>query len=175
MTEWMIAKSLKAIVSNYISPDATYGKRTMVWHFAIVLDGARIGDDCSIGARSEVGRGCMIGDKTRIGSGVFLPPNSVVGKSVFIGPNTTFTDDRHPKVPAEGDAPYEAMPPIIEDFASIGAGCVILPGVRIGRGARVAAGSVVTKDVPAGQMIMGWAARRHVMPMEWEHDQERTA
>jgi len=136
---------------NFVDPSAELGDDTVVWHFAVVLANVRIGARCSIGARSEIGRGCVIGEDTRIGSGVFLPPDSVVGRNVFIGPNTTFTDDRFPRA----GQPYNAEPPTIEDGASIGAGCVILPGVRIGSGAMVGAGSVVAKDVHPNSKVRG--------------------
>lgn len=166
---WMNYKKTTRHIEAYISPSATWGERTMIWHYAIVLDAVRIGDDVSIGGRCEIGRGTTIGNKSRIGSGTFLPPNSVVGESVFIGPNVTCCDDRLPRVPQAGDPPYTAEPPVIEDFAVIGAGAVLLPGVRIGRGARVAAGAIVTKDVPENAMVRGLPARFRTMPDEWQH------
>ncbi|MDB4876457.1 MAG: hypothetical protein JWM41_2903 [Gemmatimonadetes bacterium] len=143
----------------FVDPTSRVGAGTKVWHFARVLQHCTIGMDASIGGGVEVGRGTTIGNRSRIGSGVFLPPNSVIGRSVFIGPNVTFTDDREPCVPEPGDAPYHAQPPIVEDGAAIGAGAIILPGVRIGAHARVAAGAVVTEDVPAFCMVVGLPAR----------------
>ena len=143
----------------FVDPSVRIGLDVRIWHYAVVLQDVTLGDGVSIGARSEIGRGSVIGAKSRIGSGVFLPPNSIVGESVFIGPNVTCTDDKHPKVPEPGDPPYDAKPPVIGDGAAIGAGAVILPGVRIGKHARIAAGSVVTKDVPAGMAVMGTPAR----------------
>lgn len=157
----------------FIQPGATVdataivGDRTKVWAGAGILAGCQIGVDCSIGRNAEIGRGSVIGDGSRIGSGAFLPPNSVVGKRVFIGPNVTCTDDKHPRVPDAFDPPYTAQPPIIEDFASIGAAAVLLPGVRIGKSARVAAGAVVTHDVGEGECVLGVPARPHQMPPEW--------
>lgn len=143
----------------WVDQSAKVGKDVKIWHYAVVLQDVTLGDGVSIGARSEIGRGSTIGARSRIGSGVFLPPNSIVGESVFIGPNVTCTDDKHPKVPEPGDPPYDAKPPVIGDGAAIGAGAVILPGVRIGKHARIAAGAVVTKDVPAGMAVMGTPAR----------------
>lgn len=141
----------------------------MIWHFSVVLADVKIGQNVSIGSRCEIGRGSVIGDGTRIGSGTFLPPNSAIGQNVFIGPNVTFTDDRHPRIHEAGDEPYHAEPPRIEEGAAIGAGAVILPGVRIGKHARVAAGAIVTKDVIEYSMVRGPRARVHTMPREWEH------
>jgi acetyltransferase-like isoleucine patch superfamily enzyme len=130
-----------------------------VWWYAVVLQDVRIGVNCSIGSHTEIGRGSKIGDQSRIGALCFLPPNSQIGCSVFIGPGVVFTDDRFPMIHDPADPPYTAEPPIVEDYANIGAAAVILPGVRIGAGAFVAAGAVVTKDVPAGGMVLGLPAR----------------
>ena len=87
---------------------------------------------------------------------MFLPQRSYIGERVFIGPNVTFTDDRHPKV----NVSYHPEPPIVQDDVSIGAGAVILPGIKIGRGAMIGAGAVVTKDVPAEVVVLGNPAHR---------------
>jgi UDP-2-acetamido-3-amino-2,3-dideoxy-glucuronate N-acetyltransferase len=140
---------------KFIDPSAFVHDTAKIWHFAVVLAGAHIGEDASIGSCSEVGRGSIIGERTRIGAGVFLPSNSLVGDDVFIGPNTTFCDDKYPRAGQQ----YEPHPPRIGDHASIGAGCVILPGVRIGSGAMIGAGSVVVGDVPDNALIYGEPAK----------------
>lgn len=144
------------MIAHFIDPSAVMGPGTQVWHFAVVLADVQIGAACSIGSLAEIGRGTRIGDATRIGHGVFLPSHSQIGSRVFIGPNVTFTDDRYPRA---NHADYRAEPPIIEDDAAIGAGAVILPGVRIGRGARVGAGAIVTHHVPAEAIVVGMPAR----------------
>lgn len=143
----------------FIDATALVDPTTPVWHFARVLAHVTVGAHGSIGGGSEIGTGSRIGIRTRIGAGTFLPPHSVIGNEVFIGPNVTFTDDVAPMVPQVGDAPYTARPPVVEDRASIGAGAIILPGVSIGVGARVAAGAIVTRDVPAHGFVRGKPAR----------------
>lgn len=174
----MNCKRLPCIVQNFIDPSVIMREGSFVWHFAvlqarvrlgersIIWHGARIlsdvviGNDCMVGGGTEIGRGSTIGDKTRIGANCFLPSNSVVGRRVFIGPNVTCTDDRHP---IAGNTGYTAEPPIIEDEASIGAGAVILPGIRIGSGAIIGAGSIVTKDVEPYMHVRGQPARETVL------------
>lgn len=141
-------------ITNFIDPSAMIGARSKVWHFACIMAHVSIGQDCSIGSHAEIGVGTVVGDRSRISAGVFLPANSQIGCDVFIGPNTTFTDDRYPRA----GSPYDALPPVVEDGASVGAGCVILPGVKIGAGAMIGAGSVVAKDVEALSTVRGSAA-----------------
>ncbi len=161
------------VIEAYIDPSATWGERTVIWHYARILTGVRIGNNCSIGGGVELGRCSIVGDNTRIGAGSFLPPNSVIGSNVFIGPNVTFTDDRHPVIHGPDDPPYIAEPPVVEEGASIGAGATILPGVRIGKHARVAAGAIVTKDVIEYGMVRCQPARPRPMPEQWEHESWR--
>lgn len=137
---------------NFIDPSARLGENVNVWHFTAVLAGVAIGDNVNIGSGCEIGRGSIIGSGSRIGHGVFLPPNSFIGRNVFIGPNSVFTDDKRPVV---NNPSYDANPPVIHDHVSIGAGCVILPGVTIYSGAMIGAGSVVTRDVPSNSLVYG--------------------
>lgn len=141
---------------NFIDGTATIGDGSTVWHFAVVLADAVIGNDVSIGSGAEIGQGTVIGDNSRIGSGVFLPSNSVVGRNVFIGPRACFTDDRMPYVNHDD---YLAEPPVLRDGCSVGAGAVVLPGVMIGENARVGAGAVVTRNVPPHSLVRGEPAR----------------
>ena len=143
-------------IECWVDPTATVDPTTKVWHYAKILAHAKVGYSCSIGAGAEVGRNCRIGDCSRISSGVFLPSYTVIGRDVFVGPGVIMCDD---KFPVANNSAYRAEPPLIEDGASIGAGAVILPGVRIGKHAMVAAGAIVTHDVMAGQLVKGLPAR----------------
>lgn len=142
---------------NFIDPSATIGPDTTVWHFAVILADVKVGRCCSIGSGSEIGRGSVIGNFSRISAHVFLPSNSILEDRVFIGPGVVFTDDRHPR--AGHNQTYQALPPYIESGASIGAGAVILPGIRLGAGCMIGAGAVVTKDVAPHEHVRGEPAR----------------
>jgi len=146
---------------HFIDKTAEIGEGTKVWHFSVILAEVKIGKNCNIGSRVEIGCGTIIGNNSRISSGVFLPSKSRIGNDVFIAPNVTFTDDRYPRA---NNPHYYAQPPILEDGCSVGAGSVILPGVRIGAGALVGAGSVVTKDVPPKSHVRGEPARIKDIP-----------
>lgn len=97
-----------------------------------------------------------IGDKCKIQAFAFIPERVTLGNNVFIGPHVCFTNDKYP--PSGGIGWRDTK---VEDFVTIGAGTVILAGVTIGYGARIGAGSVVTKDIPANQTWFGNPAKRY--------------
>ena len=132
------------------------GPGTRIWQFVVVLAGARIGRDVNICSHCLVESDVVVGDRVTVKSGVQLWDGLRVADDVFIGPNVTFANDKYPR---SGNRAYEKLSTVVEVGASIGAGSVILPGVCIGAGAMVAAGSVVTRDVPAGFLVMGNPAR----------------
>ena len=148
-------------ITYYIDPTAKVGWFVKIWHFAVIRENVTLGNGVSVGSGVEIGAGSIVGEQSRISAHVFLPSNSRIGACVFIGPNVTFTDDRYPVV---GNTSYLAEPPTIGDYASIGAGAVILPGVVIGDHAVVGAGSVVTKNIPDRCKVYGEAARLRPVP-----------
>jgi len=141
---------------NFIDKSVTLGEGTTVWHFAVILADVVIGDHCSVGSHCEIGRGTTVGNNTRISAFAFLPPNSRVGNNVFISPHVMCCDDKRPVC---GNAEYTAQPPVIGDYAVIGANATILPGVKIGEHAFIGAGAIVTKDVEPWATVYGEASR----------------
>lgn len=123
-----------------------------VWAFATVCANVKFGKDCVVGSCAYVGRDCVLGDNVRIQHGAFIPNHTKIGSNVFIGPNVTLTDDRFP---VAGNKDYLAEPPRIEDGVSIGAGAVILPGLKLGKCCLIGAGAIVTKDVEAYAVVIG--------------------
>ena len=132
------------------------GSGTRVWQFTVVLRGAVIGRDCNICSHCFIENQVAIGDRVTIKSGVQVWDGIELQDDVFVGPNATFTNDRHPK---SRNPNFVAQHTVVERGASIGAGAVLLPGIRIGAGALVGAGAVVTVDVPAGSTVVGNPAR----------------
>jgi UDP-2-acetamido-3-amino-2,3-dideoxy-glucuronate N-acetyltransferase len=132
------------------------GSGTAIWQFSVVLAGAKIGEDCNIGAHCFVENNVIIGNRVTIKNGVYLFDSLEIQDDVFIGPGVTFTNDKYPKSRRlQHDALRTYPLTVIEKGASIGGGATILPGVRIGEGATVGAGSVVTKDVPPNVVVYG--------------------
>ena len=132
------------------------GDRFNSGHGALVREDNVIGDDCSVGTNAALEAGNRIGNGTRIHSGCFLA-HVTLGARVFLGPHVVFTDDPHPMCPRYLDCVLGAT---VEDDVSIGANATILPGLRIGAGSLIGAGSVVTKNVEAGIVVAGNPAVR---------------
>lgn len=141
--------------SSIISPEAVIGKNVKIWNFCNIIAGARIGHGTSIGSYTEVGKNVVIGKNCNIQAFVFMPEGVTIGDSVFVGPHACFTNDPYPPSPSKASW----RPILVKDRAAIGANATILPGVTIGEGALVGAGAVVTKDVPAGMVVVGNPAR----------------
>ncbi len=139
-----------------ICESSAIGADTRIWAFAHILPGARIGRDCTICDGVFVENDVTLGDRVTVKCGVQLWDGVHLGDDVFVGPNATFTNDHFPR-----SRQYLATFPqtIVEAGASIGANATLLPGLRIGRGAMVGAGAVVTRDIPSNAVVVGNPAR----------------
>ena len=147
-----------------VSPEARIGRGTRIWHEAQVREGAVVGADCNIGKGVYIGPGVVVGERVKIQNRASLYPGLTVEDGVFIGPHVVFTNDRYPRsIAPEGrlltDADWEPGVTLVRHGASIGAGAVIICGLTIGRWALVAAGALVTHDVPDHGLVMGAPAR----------------
>ena len=146
-----------------IAPDVKLGKNVRL-HGFVNLYGCEIGDDVKIGAFVEIQKGVKIGDRCKISSHTFICEGVTLEEEVFIGHNVTFTNDRYPRAinrsgQLQTEADWKCIPTLVKRGASIGSGATLLCGITIGEGAMVGAGSVVTKDVPAGAVVAGNPAR----------------
>ena len=135
---------------------ATIGDRAHIGHSALVREGNVVEEDASIGSGAHLEPGNHIGARSRVHSGCFLS-SVTLGDDVFCGPHVVFTDDPHPPCPRYQDCVGGAT---VGDGASIGAGTTVLPGLTIGARALVGAGSVVTRAVDPGDVVAGNPARR---------------
>jgi UDP-2-acetamido-3-amino-2,3-dideoxy-glucuronate N-acetyltransferase len=132
------------------------GEGTRIWQFCVVLPEAQIGKDCNICSNVFIENDVLVGDRVTVKCGVQLWDGLRVEDDVFIGPNVTFTNDAFPR---SRQRPEKFAQTIVRAGASIGANATILPGITIGRSAMVAAGAVVTRDVPAHAVVKGNPAR----------------
>lgn len=133
----------------------TIGARLNTGHGAMVREDNVLGDDCSVGTHAVLEPGNRVGDGARIHSQCFLE-HVTLGRRVFLGPGVVFTDDPHPACPRYLECVLGAT---VEDDVSIGGNATILPGLTIGMGSLVGAGSVVTRDVAPGAVVAGNPAR----------------
>jgi acetyltransferase-like isoleucine patch superfamily enzyme len=145
-----------------IAADVKLGKNTRVHCFAN-LYGCTIGDDTRVGAFVEIQKNAVIGRRCKISSHTFICEGVEIEDDVFVGHGVVFINDRDPRAAADGkmltEADWTVVPTRVCKGASIGSGSTILAGVTIGAGALVGAGAVVTRDVPAGAVVVGNPAR----------------
>ena len=146
-----------------IASDVKIGKNAKI-HAFVNLYGCSIGDNTMIGAFVEIQKGAKIGKNCKISSHTFICEGVDMKDNVFIGHNVTFINDKYPMaINPEGNLQtkedWSVVPTIIEEGASIGSSTTILCGVKVGNRALVGAGSVVTGDIPAGEIWAGNPAR----------------
>lgn len=146
-----------------IAPDVKIGEGVRIFKF-VNLYGCTIGDGSKIGTFVEIQKNASVGKNCKISSHTFICEGVHIEDNVFIGHGVTFVNDMYPRATNEDGSPQtEADWTLVETFikkgASIGSGATILGGVTVGERAIIGAGSVVTKDVPAGSIVAGNPAR----------------
>ena len=134
------------------------GISTRIWQFSVVLADAKIGSNCNINAHCFIESDVVIGDNVTVKCGVYLWNGITIEDNVQIGPAVVFTNDKYPRAK---DYAFELKRTTIKKGASIGANATILGGITIGRYAMIGAGSVVTKDIPDGELWYGNPAVSH--------------
>jgi UDP-2-acetamido-3-amino-2,3-dideoxy-glucuronate N-acetyltransferase len=145
--------------SAYIDDGAQIGKGTKVWHFAHVMPKAVIGENCSIGQNVLVSNNVQIGNGVKIQNNVAVYEGVTLEDYVFCGPSMVFTNVRTPRSEYPRNTSNDYVKTLVKRGSSIGANATIVCGVTLHECAFVAAGAVVTKDVPAYAMVAGVPAK----------------
>lgn len=143
-----------------VESGATIGSNAQIWHFTHVRAGAIIGSNCILGHSVYIDSGVVVGENVKLQNRVSVYRGVTIEDGVFVGPHATFTNDKYPRaITPEGslatDSDWTASTTLVKHGASIGAGAIILPGVTIGRWAMVAAGAVVSRDIPDHGLATG--------------------
>jgi acetyltransferase-like isoleucine patch superfamily enzyme len=146
-----------------IAPDVKFGRNVRLNGF-VNLYGCEIGDDVKIGTFVEIQKGAKIGNRCKISSHTFICEGVTLEDEVFVGHNVTFINDRYPRATNAGgalqtEADWKCIGTLVKRGASIGSSATLLCGITVGENAVIGAGSVVTKDVPAGAVVAGNPAR----------------
>jgi acetyltransferase-like isoleucine patch superfamily enzyme len=147
-----------------VSPQATVGPGTRIWHYAQVREGARIGAECILGKGVYVDHDVVVGNRVKLQNGVSVFYRATLEDGVFVGPHACLTNDRVPRaITPDGalktEVDWEIGEIHVRYGAAIGSGAIVLTGLTIGRWAMVGAGAVVTRDVPDHGLVVGVPAR----------------
>lgn len=144
--------------SSFVDADVKIGSGTKIWHFCHIQSGAEIGENCSFGQNVNVANRVKIGNGVRVQNNVSIYEGVELEDHVFCGPSCVFTNVLTPRAHFPVGGIYQKT--LVREGASLGANCTIVCGVTVGRSAMVAAGSVVTHDVPDYALVMGVPARQ---------------
>ena len=158
--------------SSYVDEGVTIGDGTKIWHFCHIQSGAKLGSKCILGQNVNIGNNVVIGDNVKIQNNVSVYEGTTIESDVFLGPSCVLTNVSNPRSQILRHSLYEKT--LIKRGATIGANATVVCGVTIGRYAFIAAGAVVTRDVPDYAFIVGvpgkqkgWMSRHgHVLKSE---------
>lgn len=156
--------AVRVVDSADVAPDVSLGDGTSIWHLAQVREGATLGRDCIVGRGAYIGTGVTMGNGCKVQNYALVYEPASLGDGVFVGPAAVFTNDHYPRAINADFSPKSShdWTPVgvtVRDGASIGARAVCVAPVTIGKWAMVAAGAVVTKDVPDYALVAGVPAR----------------
>jgi acetyltransferase-like isoleucine patch superfamily enzyme len=152
-------KVLNVETERQVLKNVQVGDNVKIFNFVNAY-GCSIGDGSKVGAFVEIQKGATIGKHCKISSHTFICEGVHIKDNVFVGHNVSFINDKYPRAvnddgSIQTDADWQVVETIVEEGASIGTSSTILCGITIGKGAMVGAGSVVTKNVPAGSVVAG--------------------
>lgn len=141
--------------SAIVGAGAKIGSGTRIWHFSHIMPKAVIGSECSLGQNVFVADNVRIGDRVKIQNNVSVYEGVILEDSVFCGPSVVFTNVKVPRAAYPRNTSEEFLRTTVKHGASLGANATIVCGVTIGEWAMIAAGAVVTKDVPPHALVAG--------------------
>lgn len=145
--------------SSYVDEDVDIGEGTKIWYFSHIQKGVKIGKDCSFGQNVNVSNDVIIGNGVRVQNNVSIYEGVELEDYVFCGPSMVFTNDPTPRAKyPKGSAGYKKT--LLKEGSTIGANATVVCGHTIGKWAMVAAGAVVTKDVPDYALVAGVPAKK---------------
>jgi len=144
--------------SAYVDDGACVGADTKIWHFSHIMKGAQIGKRCIFGQNVNVDAGVLIGNNVKVQNNVSIYSGTVIEDDVFLGPSCVLTNVTNPRSQINRHRLYEKT--LIRRGATIGANATLVCGITLGRYCFIAAGSVVTKDIPDYALVMGNPARQ---------------
>ena len=144
--------------SSYVDENVTIGSGTKVWHFSHILSNCDIGEDCSLGQNVVVGPNVSVGSRVKIQNNVSVYEGVTLEDGVFCGPSCVFTNVNNPRSEIVRKDEYRKT--VVRRGASIGANATIICGHDLGEYCFVAAGAVITKEVPAYALMVGTPAKR---------------
>lgn len=162
-------KSYTAHPSAYIDEGARIGANTRIWHFCHIMPEAIIGESCSLGQNVFVANNVTIGNKVKIQNNVSIYEGVILEDYVFCGPSMVFTNVKTPRSAFPRNPNTDYLTTRVMRGASIGANATIVCGVTIGEWAFIAAGAVVTRDVPPYGLMMGVPARQRGWVSHYGH------
>jgi len=156
-SDWL-AKDVKVHESAYVDEPCEIGAGTKIWHFSHILSGVKIGKNCIFGQNCQVANDVVIGSNVKVQNNVSIYTGTTIEDDVFLGPSCVLTNVTNPRSQVNRHSLYEKT--LIRRGATIGANATIVCGVTLGRYCFIAAGTVVTKDVPDYALIMGNPGRQ---------------
>jgi len=144
--------------SSYVDDNVTIGSGTKIWHFSHILSNCDIGEDCSLGQNVVIGPNVSVGSRVKIQNNVSVYEGVTLEDGVFCGPSCVFTNVNNPRSEIVRKDEYRKT--IVRRGASIGANATIICGHDLGEYCFIAAGAVITKEVPAYALMVGTPAKR---------------
>lgn len=165
----VVGDEARVRANSIVYADVTIGDGFSTGHGVLIREDTTVGDAVLVGTSTVLDGAVDVGSAVSLQSQVYVPPGSTIGDKVFVGPNATLTNDPYPvRVDAELDGPT------LERGVSVGANATLLPGVTVGEWSFVAAGSVVTEDVPPETLAVGVPAEHRELPEKLAQENQIT-